>query len=395
MSDKRVLSIDIFRGFTIFMMVFVNDLAGVSNIPQWMKHMPADADAMTFVDVVFPAFLFIVGMVIPTAIQNRINKGQKFPEIAKHILIRTVGLLILGFYMVNSEEMNKEATLMPKSIWNILLYLSAIFIWNQYPKTEDKQKNYMFWGLRGLGALILIILAFVYRKGTGDHIGGMTPSWWGILGLIGWAYLISTAVYLIFKNNQTAITATLTTFIFAVLAFKSENLEMPSMLAWLKGQSGHFAHAALVLAGMIPGILFVKGGENQSHENRLRLTLIAGLFFLIGGFLTRPFYGISKIYATPSWVLHSAAICCFIFALIYWIVDVKGISTWANFLKPAGSNPLLTYILPSLFYAIVGFSYVPEMLGTGVLGFFKSVIFSLFILAVSAFLTKRNIKLHL
>ena len=73
-----VLSIDIFRGFTIFMMVFVNDLAGVKDIPQWMKHMPADADAMTFVDVVFPAFLFIVGMVIPTAIQNRIRKGQSF-----------------------------------------------------------------------------------------------------------------------------------------------------------------------------------------------------------------------------------------------------------------------------------------------------------------------------
>ena len=73
---KRILSIDVFRGFTIFMMVFVNDLAGVGNIPDWMKHMPADADAMTFVDVVFPAFLFIVGMAIPFAVKNRLEKGR-------------------------------------------------------------------------------------------------------------------------------------------------------------------------------------------------------------------------------------------------------------------------------------------------------------------------------
>ena len=65
-----------FRGLTIFLMVFVNDLAGVVDIPQWMKHMPAEADAMTFVNVVFPAFLFIVGMAIPFLYRNRLRKGE-------------------------------------------------------------------------------------------------------------------------------------------------------------------------------------------------------------------------------------------------------------------------------------------------------------------------------
>ena len=67
LSNQRILSIDAFRGITIFVMIFVNELAGIRDIPQWMKHMPADADAMSFVDVVFPAFLFIVGMSIPFA----------------------------------------------------------------------------------------------------------------------------------------------------------------------------------------------------------------------------------------------------------------------------------------------------------------------------------------
>ena len=52
LTTQRIRSIDTFRGITILVMIFVNDVAGVSGIPAWMKHMPADADAMTFVDIV-------------------------------------------------------------------------------------------------------------------------------------------------------------------------------------------------------------------------------------------------------------------------------------------------------------------------------------------------------
>ena len=67
----RIQAIDAFRGLTIFTMIFVNELAGVTGIPAWMKHAGADDDAMTFVDVVFPAFLFIVGMSIPFSLQRK------------------------------------------------------------------------------------------------------------------------------------------------------------------------------------------------------------------------------------------------------------------------------------------------------------------------------------
>src|ERR1700749_4773259 len=93
LSNERILSIDAFRGITILVMIFVNELAGIRDIPQWMKHMPRDADAMTFVDLVFPAFLFIVGMSIPFALQNRLSKGDSFWQLQGHILWRTIGLL--------------------------------------------------------------------------------------------------------------------------------------------------------------------------------------------------------------------------------------------------------------------------------------------------------------
>ena len=64
-SDKpptqgvRVISVDVLRGLTILLMIFVNDLG--PGAPSWMHHIqPPDADGMTLADVVFPAFLFIV-----------------------------------------------------------------------------------------------------------------------------------------------------------------------------------------------------------------------------------------------------------------------------------------------------------------------------------------------
>src|ERR1700755_2196228 len=103
LSNERILSIDAFRGITILVMIFVNELAGIRDIPYWMKHMSKDADAMSFADVVFPAFLFIVGMSIPFAINSRLLKGDGFWKVQKHIAFRTLGLLVLSFFMVNAE----------------------------------------------------------------------------------------------------------------------------------------------------------------------------------------------------------------------------------------------------------------------------------------------------
>src|SRR3982751_3172539 len=133
LSNERILSIDAFRGITILVMIFVNELAGVRDIPQWMKHMPADADAMSFVDVVFPAFLFIVGMAIPFAINSRLMKGDSFIQLQQHILFRTLGLLVLGFFLVNVEgDYNEGLMHMSINLWALLFFVAAILIWKVY-----------------------------------------------------------------------------------------------------------------------------------------------------------------------------------------------------------------------------------------------------------------------
>src|SRR6185436_9103998 len=84
--------------------IFVNDIAGVSNriVPAWMKHFHGKS-GMTFVDLVFPAFLFIVGMSIPFALGSRLNKGESLGRIMFHVITRTFGLLAVGVLMVNES----------------------------------------------------------------------------------------------------------------------------------------------------------------------------------------------------------------------------------------------------------------------------------------------------
>src|SRR5437763_16625032 len=88
----RITSIDALRGLVILAMIYVNDISGAKHVPWWMKHFSDSfkGSGMTFVDLVFPAFLFIVGMSIPFALGSRIARGDPIWKILGHILIRTL-----------------------------------------------------------------------------------------------------------------------------------------------------------------------------------------------------------------------------------------------------------------------------------------------------------------
>ncbi|KAA3630450.1 MAG: DUF5009 domain-containing protein [Bacteroidetes bacterium] len=396
MKQQRILSIDIFRGLTIFLMVFVNELAGVSNIPDWMKHRPADFDGMTFVDVVFPAFLFIVGMSIPFAVQNREVKGDSPFQFWKHALIRTLGLLILGVFMVNSAEMNREANLISYGLWTASFYIAAVLIWNRYPTDWHTNRSRLIYILKGIGVVVLIILPFLFRKGETGAITGMTTSWWGILGLIGWAYIISLVLYFVSAKNKYFLGLIFAVLLVLLLGLKKSWSVFPFDIAWLQGQTGHIAHSLLTMAGILTSLLLRTDGINNKMVKKSISILLLGAFLAGLAFLIRPhFGGISKIYATPAWALYCAAICCILFPIIFWLVDMKGIKSWANFLTPAGKNPLLTYILPPFIYAVIGYGIYPEWLRNGATGFFWCIVFSLIILWLAKLLTRLGIKLHL
>lgn len=386
----RILSIDAFRGITILVMIFVNSVAGVSGIPSWMEHAHGNEDRMTFVDVVFPAFLFIVGMSIPFAINSRLAKGDSFRQLQQHIASRTLGLLVLGVFMVNAGEVNAAATGMSGALWALLFYACVILVWNVYTFRQP----WITWCFRGAGIAGLIILGIIFRGGDGS--GRLTPQWWGILGLIGWAYLYACIIYQLFKGNAGGIL-----LMIAVCTGYYILCRQPFMQTsgWqlLASQGGNAAHTSIVLSGMLLSLFyFDEDLDLRGSKLFARVTGFTALL-LIAGVMLRPAYKISKIYATPSWCLFSAAICVAVFSFLYFLIAVKHISKWTAFFRPAGANPLLTYILPDMVYygmILAGVS-LPAVLGQGLPGITWCALFAVLMLFLVKGLNRLRIRLQL
>ena len=109
-APARVLSIDIFRGLTILVMVFVNDVAGVKGLPWWTHHMPEGVNGMTYVDMVFSAFLFIVGISMPLAIDRRRALGDSWLDVLKHVVVRSLSLVAIGYILANLGNADPQLT---------------------------------------------------------------------------------------------------------------------------------------------------------------------------------------------------------------------------------------------------------------------------------------------
>ena len=83
--------------------------------------------------------------------------------------------------------------------------------------------------------------------------------------------------------------------------------------------------------------------------------MIAGLGMLsiAAGFILRPWFIISKIQATPTWALICNGITMVLFALLFWIIDIRKKVNSSRFLQPAGANSLTVYLVPDMFYYII------------------------------------------
>ncbi|GJJ03289.1 membrane protein [Duganella rhizosphaerae] len=378
-KPARILAIDAFRGITILVMIFVNTLAGVRGMPAWMEHAAADADAMTFPDVVFPAFLFIVGMSIPFAMAQRQAAGDTVERRWRHVLARAAGLLVLGVFMVNAEDGYNEAAMgMSIHLWSLLFYGCAILVWAVY-RFHSKA---LAVGLRAAGVAGLLALALIFRGGPDGSLR-LAPQWWGILGLIGWAYLFSTVAWALTRARLLPLGA-------LVLACTGLYCAAHTAAGALAENA---VHTSIALCGLLTSLIFF----GQQRSKPFRDALLLALTLAVLACVLRPYFGISKIYATPSWALYSSAICVLLFAALYWLVDLKRLSGWTALVRPAAANPLLVYLIPYIVYALMQVLRLalPDALGSGMPGLLWALAYAAIVMALAAGLNRMHIKLQL
>jgi heparan-alpha-glucosaminide N-acetyltransferase len=345
-KSNRILSIDIMRGLNLVLMLFVNDLY-MPGVPSWLGHMKGDFDGMGLADWVFPGFMFMVGMSIPFSVGNRISKGDDKTALLKHILIRTVSLLIIGVLMSNSRSVNAEYTGLTKSLWSLIMYTGVFLIWNNYD--ESKRNKYLIYGLQILGVLMIIPMVLIFRGGE-DR--GFRFNSWGILGTIGWGYMVAALVYMWFRDNISKTSVFVILFLVVNMLSKLHMLDFLSPVRPVFGTIINGNAPFIVLSGMFITIILKNHAKENAGKTMLIITAL-GLLSIAAGFILRPWFIISKIQSTPTWGLICNGISMVLFALLFWIIDIMKKVNWSLFLRPAGANSLTVYLVPDMFYYII------------------------------------------
>ena len=137
--------------------------------------------------------------------------------------------------------------------------------------------------------------------------------------------------------------------------------------------------------------------QRQDNKN-LTFVLLAFAAVLIGlSVVTRPYWGLAKLGATPAWLFLCSAFTILGFVVIYWIADVYKKDHWFNIVKPAGTATLLCYLIPYFAYfttRALGIN-LPDFMLEGGVGLLKSFLFALLCVLITGGLIKAGVRMKL
>lgn len=380
-SCYRLASIDVFRAITMFLMIFVNDVDGVREIPAWIKHVSADASGLGFADIIFPAFLFIVGLSLPLAIQRKLKQGHGTAYLIQYISIRALALIIMGLFQVNFSYYNESLTFLPKSIFIILTTISFFLVWIEERNSERKKSRLIY---QVIGIILLVALAVTFRSGTEAQPGWMQLHWWGILGLIGWAYWLVALTYLFLHQKPLWFIVFFLLLTLINIAVHIPLITLPSILV------GDTAHAILVAGGVLCTVFHMK------YQKKPWIILFIGFIFIVFGLVMAGMTdGINKIRATPGWVHICMGISLAFYGFMVYLIDRMQKAHYFSWISAAGTNTLTCYLLPYIWYALyqmIGIHW-PQYFNAGFAGILRSFLIAFLIVQVAGWMGKKGIRI--
>jgi len=299
----RLLSLDFFRGFTMFLLVaeatglyeLLIDPATqgtwVHAIGMQFQHHPWNG--LRFWDLIQPFFMFIVGVAMPFSYGKRWEGGDSWAATLRHALRRSFLLLLFGWalYCIEPGRLAFE-------LWNVLAQLSftclVAFLIMRFPAAAQIGVSF---GLLLLAELLyrLVNVPGFDKPFVPDHNFG--------------SYVDMLIMGKLSEGHWVAFNAVPT--------------------------------AAHTIWGVLAGLLLrnkIKPGRKTG------ILLIAGLAGVAAGAALDPVTPIIKRIATTSFVITTGGVCLLALALAFWIIDVKKIRGWAKFLAIVGMNPLFIYL---------------------------------------------------
>ncbi|UCG27124.1 MAG: DUF5009 domain-containing protein [Bacteroidales bacterium] len=301
--EERLLSIDFFRGFTMFLLigeftglfqnlvdpVFSGTIIGF--IGKQLHHHPWHG--MRFWDLVQPFFMFIVGVAIPLSVSKRMKRGDSYNDMLKHAILRSFLLLFFGWalYCIGPGRITFR-------FQNVLAQLSVTYIVAFLMMNRSVRIQLIF------TLVILLLTELTYRF---FPVEGFNKPF-------------------IPDKNFGA---------FIDLAISGEL------------SSGHWVSINAVptiahtMWGVLAGKLLL---SNRTSYHKIKILLIAGIICLLAGYSLDMVTPIIKRISTTSFVFASGGWCILVLCFSYWLIEVKRIRKWAAFFAIVGMNPLFIYL---------------------------------------------------
>jgi heparan-alpha-glucosaminide N-acetyltransferase len=356
-DPERLLSLDAFRGTVVACMLFVNQLgAPVESAPRWLLHAKAYTDAYTFTDLVFPGFLFIVGVSIPLALGRR---GSLLAKLLR-VLTRAAALVVVGVAVEFHGDLSEANTGLSEVHWTSLLYLAVLLAFAIYPAASTPARQRLHRGLRIAGLTLLVILLLVFRGDTraDGSVPFLDPQWWGILGLIGWGYLICSLIYLAVGGRERFLISSLALMPAVYIGSQHD------VFSFIPEAFVNFLDVGHLIGGLSIAVMAgVLAGQRLTSESPAKQRILGLIWQAIGlfiaGTLLRPLHGISKVPGTESYYLVASGYACAALALFYAVFDVWKVWRPPALLVRTGQNPLLAYLMQDIWPTFMALLAVP------------------------------------
>ena len=154
----------------------------------------------------------------------------------------------------------------------------------------------------------------------------------------------------------------------------------------------------LTMGGVVASFAFRYYRDKRDNRSLTIIFVIASLVLILLSVITRPYWGLAKLGSTPAWLFLCSAFTLGAFLIIYLISDVKGKSRWFYFIKPAGTDTLLTYLMPYFLGFILRTILevnLPDFIITGGMGLIKSFLIAMICVGLTYCLNRAGVRLKL
>ena len=354
MTKERLISLDVFRGFTILLMTIVNNPGSWASIYPPLEH--AEWNGCTPTDLVFPFFIFIMGTAIPFAMPSKQFDFAVFNK----IIVRSLRIFCLGLFL-NYFSRIELFGLEGISLLILRVIIAFVVAFALLGNFSLKIKTYLVFG-------ILAILLFLAYNQIEEYQDVRIP---GILQRIGIVYFFTSVLYLKTTQKTQLLVATSILLAYWILmafvpvpGFGEANFEIGTNLAaWLDNLilNGHLWSYAKTwdpegilstLPAVATGIFGMLIGQTLNLQipkmEIAKKTGIIGVVLVILGLVWNIVFPINKTLWTSSYVLYTSGLAILILTILYYTIEIANYKKWTKLFLIWGVNPMIVFFFSEI-----------------------------------------------